>query len=82
MLNGKPGNLLFKVAEDGRLQQQGKDTMLPKYTYHFEVEEQALLYAAIYCDPLMCTRLKDLGATELIAIKVIKIVKFRFMAHI
>lgn len=39
ILNGKHGNTLQKLPEDGRLQEQVKDKMLSKYTNYFGTEE-------------------------------------------
>lgn len=60
ILNNKAGNVLAPNTDDGRLQMDVKRAMKQKYEYYYKEEQQDLLYASCFLDPLFAARIDEL----------------------
>lgn len=69
ILNKVPGNLLEPTLADGQLQKEVKKRMYEKLSSYYGMEEQDLLYATAYLDPLHVAKISALGANEMAVLR-------------
>jgi hypothetical protein len=78
----KIGNHLEVTPDDGKLQEDVKHKMLNKFLDYYGDEELGLLYAGAYCDPLINSKLKQLGASQEVIDEGMKLIKSRLQFYI